>query len=240
MQLLHGLVFYTRQWTGTVQQTHWHVVQRTFAESFCGPWPSLLFLCPPPIALYTSRLLSLSGWKMSALHPPQVAQGGKRGSERLDLSEAVSPSEDWRLWEGGVSSLAPWLALRQTPSLIRRELQFYLKVTFTPLSSHKCKEMTAPRHLKAWVPLFRPRKTSIYYIRFGRYPYDTYTTQITHPLSITNTHWLTHSLTHTCSSSHSSCRFLHHLIRQPTLSFTDTSSRLSASPTKHFVCLSGF
>lgn len=93
---------------------------------------------------YTSQLfplvLSLSGWKMSALHPPQVAQGGKRGSERLDLSEAVSPSEDWRLREGGVSSLAPWLALRQTPSLIRRELQFYLKVTFTlpsPLTNAK-------------------------------------------------------------------------------------------------------
>ncbi len=142
MQLLHGLVFYTRrQWTGTVQQTHWHVVQRTFAESFCGPWPSLLFFSAPLPSLFTPLgFLSLSGWKMSALHPPQVAQGGKRGSERLDLSEAVSPSEDWRLWEGGVSSLAPWLALRQTPSLIRRELQFYLKVTFTlpsPLTNAK-------------------------------------------------------------------------------------------------------
>lgn len=119
-----------------------HVVQRTFADSFFGG--AFSFSPSLYLPLYTSRLLplvlSLSGWKMSALHPPQVAQGGKRGSERLDLSEAVSPSEDWRLREGGVSSLAPWLALRQTPSLIRRELQFYLKVTFTlpsPLTNAK-------------------------------------------------------------------------------------------------------
>ncbi len=140
MQLLHGLVFYTRQWTGTVQQTHWHVVQRTFAESFCGPWPSLLFSLPPSHrSLHLSAFsLFLGGkWALST-HRRWRREGREEAS--VDLSEAVSPSEDWRLWEGGVSSLAPWLALRQTPSLIRRELQFYLKVTFTlpsPLTNAK-------------------------------------------------------------------------------------------------------
>lgn len=116
---------------------------------------------PPPFPLSSPLSLSLSLWLSLSLpsHSPSVSLCGKlalsslgrwcgegwRKRRRVDLSVAVSSWEDWRLREGGGSSLAPWLVLRQTPSLIRRAVVLHLKVTFT---------LPSPRaNAKRWQPL---------------------------------------------------------------------------------------